>query len=113
MAALARLPPDQFLARYWQHRDAYDKGLSAAEYWRRVLDGLDVPETVGPQLMEADARSWSTYRAEVWQIVAAFCVRDHRTALLSNGVVDVIHRARADLVRWFDVVIASCEVARS
>ena len=115
MASLARLPRDQFMARYWQHREAYDKGLTGTEYWQRVLDGIhDLPETVLPQLLEADALSWSNYRADVWQIAAEFRARGNRTALLSNGVIDIIARVRAerDLDRWFDVVIVSCEVGR-
>ncbi len=114
MAAIARLPVDQFVSRYWRHRGAYDGGLPVAEYWRRVLE-MDGDEVAAlDDLIAADAASWSDYRGEVWDIAAAFRARGRRTAMLSNGVPEVIGRVRADrpLDAWFDVVIVSCEVGR-
>jgi hypothetical protein len=40
MAALASLPVEDFVERYWRYRAAYDRGLSGASYWSRVLDGV-------------------------------------------------------------------------
>jgi putative hydrolase of the HAD superfamily len=113
MASMARLPFDAFVARYWQYRAAYDNGLPGTEYWQRVLEGIgDLPVTVVSELVEADALSWQDYRAEVWDIAAAFRRRGNRTAMLSNGVHEIISRVRAEraLGTWFDVVIVSCEV---
>jgi putative hydrolase of the HAD superfamily len=113
MASLARLPLDQFLARYWQHRAAYDGGIAATEFWRRVLDGSgELREAVVSELIEQDARSWRDYREEVWDIAASFRARGNRTAMLSNGVPEVMSSVRAErsLDTWFDVVIVSCEV---
>jgi putative hydrolase of the HAD superfamily len=120
MAALARRPPDEFLTRYWQHRRAYDDGLPAADYWRRVLagegeEGGRVPDAVLQDLVEADARSWMVYREEVWALASAFRARGGRTAMLSNGVPEIVSRLRSarPLEPWFDVVVVSCEVGCS
>jgi putative hydrolase of the HAD superfamily len=113
MASIARLPVDEFVARYWQHRAAYDNGLPGIEYWQRVLQGPDaLPTTVVSELFDADALSWRDYRTAMWDLAAAFRARGQRTAMLSNGVPEIISRIRAEraLDSWFDVVIVSCEV---
>src|SRR5688572_15993866 len=93
MAQLVNIPADDFQNRYWSHRLAYDGGLPAAEYWRRVLEGLDVasPEVdrVVTDLIGADYDSWTVYRPEVWEIAAAFKASGGRTAILSNGVPEI------------------------
>ena len=112
LAALAELPVEDFLSRYWRHREAYDLGLTGAEYWRRVLEGLHHPRGRIVELIEADARSWTDYRDSMWDLARAFRHRGGRTAMLSNGVHEIIARVRADraLHEWFDVVVVSCEV---
>jgi putative hydrolase of the HAD superfamily len=113
MATLARLPFDELLSRYWRHRADYDRGLTGEEYWRRVLDGAgSMSAEVIADLINADFQSWSDYRPEVWDIAAAFRARGGRTAMLSNRVVEIVARLRKEraLDRWFDVVVASCEV---
>lgn len=113
LAAIARLPVDDFVSRYWRHRDAYDGGLPVAEYWQRVLEGT-AGSTSGQfgELIEADSASWTHYRDEVWDIAASFKARGGRTAMLSNGVPEIIARVRAErpLDGYFDVVVVSCEV---
>jgi putative hydrolase of the HAD superfamily len=113
LASIAGLPLDELVARYWRHRDDYDAGLPAADYWQRVLDGA-APAPAGQiaQLIDEDVRSWTHYREDVWQVAADFRDRGGRTAMLSNGVPEIIGRARLDrqLDRYFDAVIVSCEV---
>lgn len=113
MATLARLPFDELVSRYWRHRADYDGGLTGEEYWRRVLEESLSGEVVA-DLIDADFQSWSDYRSEVWDIAAAFRARGGRTAVLSNGVAEIVDRLRSErqLERWFDVVVASCEVGR-
>jgi putative hydrolase of the HAD superfamily len=115
MASAARLPLDAFVSRYWRHRTDYDKGVPVADYWRRVLESDDTPDaTVLEELVAADALSWTDYRAEVWDTALEFRRRGRRTAMLSNGVPEIIARIRAErrLDAWFDVVIVSCDVGR-
>ena len=94
MAALARLPFDELVSRYWRHRLDYDGGITGEAYWRRVLDGSGSDSVSGSApasaeviaaLIDADYQSWSDYRHEVWDIAAAFRARGGRTAILSNA----------------------------
>src|SRR6266849_1879717 len=118
MAAQVGAPLHAFRDAYWQHRQPYDAGLPAAEYWRRVLETLGQSFGAlehGPaidQLIEADVASWTEYREEMWGLARSFRVGGGRTAFLSNGVPEAMARIRAErpLERWFDVVVVSCEV---
>ena len=116
MAELARLSPDAFHRRYWHHRRAYDSGaVSGSDYWQRVIgaDSLTPArhETIDA-LKTADSRSWTDYREDVWSLAADFRARGGRTALLSNGVPEVMQRVAAErrLDDYFDVVVVSYEV---
>jgi putative hydrolase of the HAD superfamily len=112
MASVAGLPVGEFVSRYWRHRPAYDGGLNVSDYWRRVMERDEVPATLLEELVAADALSWRDYRADMWTIAAAVRARGRRTAMLSNGVPEIIARVRAErrLDAWFDVVVVSCEV---
>ncbi len=118
MARRARVSIDAFRAAYQLHRDAYDAGLPAEEYWRRVLGTLGYPsEATGvlaavAWLIQGDVESWTHYREEVWDLVRSFRANGGRTAMLSNGVSEVMTHIRAErpLESWFDVTIVSCEV---
>lgn len=105
---------DAFHGAYWQHREAYDAGLPAAEYWGRVLRYLgQSPQPANIEtLIQMDVASWTRYREEVWDVARVFRLRGGRTAFLSNGVPEAMARIRADrhLESWFDAVIVSCEV---
>jgi len=107
---------DALRAAYWQHRRAYDGGLPAADYWRRVLDTAGVPggreaRAVEP-LVAADVASWTDYREEVWTLAQAFRAAGGRTAFLSNGVPEIVAHLRQTrgLDSAFDAVVVSCEV---
>jgi putative hydrolase of the HAD superfamily len=117
MAGFCGLGVPAFHDFYWKHRPAYDTGAAdAREYWRRLLDdarpGAGVAPEVVDRLIDLDARSWTRYREDVWQIAAGFRAAGGRTAFLSNGVPEVMSlvRAERDLARWFNVVIVSYEV---
>jgi putative hydrolase of the HAD superfamily len=117
-AAQVGAPRNDFRDAYWQHRQQYDAGLPAPEYWRRVLETLGKSSEAlehGPainQLIEADVASWTKYREEMWVLARSFRGGGGRTAFLSNGVPEAMARIRAErpLERWFDVVVVSCEV---
>ena len=105
-----------FRAAYWQHRHAYDDGLSAADYWRRVVTAAQAAAPLAPgdvaALIASDVASWSVYHDEVWALAARFRAAGGRTALLSNSGPEVMARVRAEhpLEARFDVVVISCEV---
>jgi putative hydrolase of the HAD superfamily len=116
MAGLAGLGPEDFHERYWRHRPAYDCGLSAEDYWRRVLEENSTPveplEAAIADLREADAESWTDYREEMWTLTRDFRARGGKTAFLSNGIPEVMERVRSQkrLDDYFDVVLVSYEV---
>jgi len=116
MAAEFGVPVGALRDAYWGHRHEYDAGLPARDYWRRVADAVGRP--VGhaapliDRLIELDVSSWTEYRDEVWDLARSFRDAGGRTALLSNGVPEIMARLRAEraLDRWFDVVVVSYEV---
>ena len=116
MAQSVNLPADDFQKRYRSHRLAYDGGLPAADYWRRVLQGVDVAageiDRIVADLIDADYDSWTVYRPEVWDMAAAFKAGGGRTAILSNGVPEIMGRLRTErpLADFFDVIVVSYEV---
>lgn len=114
MAGLAGLQIEEFHRRYWQHRPFYDGGAPADDYWLRVLadPSSTASATTLAALKDADARSWTDYREELWTMTAEFRARGGRTAFLSNGVPEVMTRVRAQrrLDDYFDVVLVSYEV---
>jgi putative hydrolase of the HAD superfamily len=115
MARLAGLPVNEFTQRYWEHRDAYDSGLPAIDYWKRVLgtavDSID-SDTVFTKLIDADCESWTFYREPLWDATLAYKTAGGRTAMLSNGVPEVMGRVRQErqLQDYFDAVVVSYEV---
>ena len=116
MAQLVSLSTADFQRRYWSGREAYDRGLAAGEYWRGVVEGLDIPqpetERVVADLIAADYESWTVYRPEVWQVAAEFKAAGGKTAILSNGVPEIIGRVKTerDLSPFFDAIVVSYEV---
>ena len=109
---------DIFRAAYKRHRDPYDGGLPAEEFWRQVLGtlghtsgALDPLSTVA-WLIQRDVESWTQYREEVWDLVRSFRTGGGCTAMVSNGVPEVMARVRSErtLESWFDAVVVSCEV---
>jgi putative hydrolase of the HAD superfamily len=116
MARLAGLDVDEFHRRYWRHRPGYDRGEPADQYWRRVIEGAPLaPPAVDAAvaaLKDADARSWTDYRDDMWRLAADFRASGGATAFLSNGVPEMMARVRADrpLADYFDVVLVSYEV---
>lgn len=111
MAGVAGLDVDDFRRRYWQHRPVYDGGAPADEYWRLVLGPNSRSEAIAA-LKDADARSWTDYREELWSLTSEFRARGGKTAFLSNGVPEVMNLVRTErnLADYFDVVIVSYEV---
>ena len=99
---------------YWRHRHEYDMGLPAEEYWRRVLESRAPAADAAliESLIDLDVASWTAYREPVWQLAAAARAAGMRTAILSNGVPEIMRRVARDwpLDEIFDAVIVSCEV---
>lgn len=118
MAELAKLDPEEFRRRYWHHRPGYDAGrLSGTAYWQQVIGAGtlsdDDPDGAAIEALKAaDCTSWTDYRHDMWALAAEFREKHGRTALLSNGVPEVMGRVRAEkaLSEYFDVIVISYEV---
>jgi putative hydrolase of the HAD superfamily len=115
MAAAAQAAAQPFAEAYWRYRGDYDRGMPASEYWQNVLADAHAarrePADID-HLIALDVRSWTAYREEVWALAAEQRGLGVRTAVLSNGVpeiMDVIERDRA-ISRKFDTVVVSYEV---
>ena len=113
MAALFDVAPEVFAPVYWRHRRAYDLGLPAADYWQRVATDLSIdtaPRTEA--LTEVDVDSWMSFREDVWELAREARAAGIRTAVLSNGIRDVLARLDRErpLPAHFDVVVISYEV---
>jgi len=118
MASRAGVPKEEFERAYWMHRRAYDLDGRAPSYWRRVLEscGAHVPppalDALVADLVKEDVASWTHYREEVWDLARGFREGGGRTAVLSNGNLEIMGRARAErpFERVFDAVVLSCEL---
>ncbi|MGC3999423.1 MAG: HAD family phosphatase [Anaeromyxobacter sp.] len=115
MARTAGVALEALHAAYWGERFPYDLHGDGPRFWREVLARCGAPAPTGEQLaslMEQDGRSWTRYHEPVWDLALAFRAAGGRTAMLSNGVPEVMRFVRQDrpLERWFDTVVVSCEV---
>jgi putative hydrolase of the HAD superfamily len=113
MAAHLGAAPEAFAAAYWRHRRSYDLGLPADEYWQRVASDLSIdgtPPTAA--LIAVDVASWMSFREDVWRLAAEARAAGIRTAVLSNGIREVL--AELEIQRplpvHFDVVVISYDV---
>jgi putative hydrolase of the HAD superfamily len=115
MAGVLGVAEPAFTEAYWRRRHDYDCGLPAREYWADIalslgLGALDEARVAA--LVACDIASWTDYRDAMWDLVREFRAGGGRTALLSNGVPEIMERIRADrpLADFFDAVVVSCEV---
>ena len=115
MLRITGLPLDQFEARYWADRHAYDEGkLSGLAFWQKFVRDADL-ELGQPDIEELnlwDARMWTTQNPEMlaWQLQLKD--RGLLTAILSNmgdSVLDNIKR-EFDWLPRFDVLVWSYQL---
>jgi putative hydrolase of the HAD superfamily len=115
MAAAAQAAAQPFADAYWRYRGDYDRGMPATEYWQSVLADARAASRQADdieRLIALDVRSWTGYREEVWTLAEQQRAAGVRTAVLSNGVpeiMEVIERERAISTK-FDTVVVSYEV---
>jgi putative hydrolase of the HAD superfamily len=113
MAGVAGAPMESFVAAYWRHRRAYDMGLTGGEYWTLVGEDLKAAGARPPldvdALVALDVWSWTAYREETWALAARLRAAGVRTAVLSNGIREVIAHLDRErpLEAHFDVVVVS------
>lgn len=118
MARVLDAPEEAVAHAYWAHRPAYDLGAPVAAYWGSVAGELGVGTPAADairSLIELDVWSWTHYREPVWVLAEAFRAQGGRTAILSNGVPEIMARVHEEreLAGRFDAVVVSCEVGCS
>jgi putative hydrolase of the HAD superfamily len=116
MAAITGVDRQRFDQAYWRHRRAYDLGRPATQYWRDTLHDLGVSSHGDIEaLIELDVQSWTRYREPMWTLARDVRASGVKTAILSNGVPEVMARVRADrpLAALFDVVVVSYELGHA
>jgi len=92
MAAIAKIPREQFGELYWAERDIYDKGaISGTEYWNNLASnaGVKLSASQIEQLTELDSQSWMNYDAVMWDWIAELRRGGKRLAMLSNMPADL------------------------
>ena len=87
--------------------------MPAHEYWQRVASDLSIDgNPPAEDLIAIDVASWMSFRGEMWQLAAEARAAGIRTAVLSNGIREVL--AQLDVERplsaHFDVVVISYAV---
>jgi putative hydrolase of the HAD superfamily len=114
MAAAARLDPATFTARYFQERDAYDRGdLTTAAYWSKIAhDSVSVDDRLVDALSAWDIEMWSDINRDMTDWLEALRSAGLKTAVLSNMPPDMAQHARRSFpwLQHVDCVILSCEV---
>jgi len=115
LAALARVPKDDFTSLYWSYRLDYDKGLMTdVEYWQTVAQNgggtltLDAIE----RLTELDTESWMHFDPVMWEWLDQLRSAGKRVAMLSNMPRDLGEalKLKTDRLGRFDQVTLSYEL---
>lgn len=117
-AALLRLTgmsAERFESFYWTDRPAYDEGkLTGSAYWQNFQRAAELPQdqATAKELIQWDARMWTTENPALlaWQLTLK--QRGLRTAILSNisdNVLESVARAFAWIQR-FDVQVWSYQL---
>jgi putative hydrolase of the HAD superfamily len=115
MAAVAKIPREQFAELYWADREEYDKGsLSATEYWENVARpaGVRLNAAQIQELTDRDSESWMKYDPVMWDWIAELRRAGKKVAMLSNMPADLglALRSRSDRLSVFDQVTLSFDV---
>jgi putative hydrolase of the HAD superfamily len=113
MASQLDMPDTELTQAYWRHRREYDLGMPARDYWTLVVQDLGgtLDDGLLGSLIAIDVDSWTDYRDEMWTLAATFRASGGKVGMLSNGVVEIVERIRADhdLPSLFDAVVISYE----
>ena len=114
LLAIAGISPERFWDRYWEHRDALDRGdLSVTNYWLTIATELGATWSPGivQQLWAADFRSWLSVEPGTVELLAALHAGGTRLALLSNAGFDFSDPFRfSPMGQYFERIFVSAEM---
>jgi putative hydrolase of the HAD superfamily len=118
LAAVLGVDVEALLVPYWRHRDAYDRGGPAADFWgalRRDLGaaGLEVADVGDEVLDDLDASRWARLADGSAELLTDLARAGTTTAVLSNAPASLATTVRA--AGWsarFSQLVFSCDLAR-
>jgi putative hydrolase of the HAD superfamily len=115
MAAIFKLPEDEFRKHYDFFRHEYDRGsFDAPGYWRRIGDRAGVAPTADDiaRLRDADVRMWARLNPPILRWAEQLRAAGFKTAVLSNMHADMMERVRGDgeWSRRFDCLTLSSAI---
>ena len=104
------------LVPYWRHRDAYDRGGPAADFWGALrhdllAQGLEPAEVGDDRLDELDASRWARLADGSAELLADLGRAGTTTAVLSNAPASLARTVRAaGWSRGFGELVFSSEL---
>jgi putative hydrolase of the HAD superfamily len=114
LAAAGAVAADEFWSRYWEYRDALDRGtISVVEYWEQIARDLGTSWTASDMqtLWAADFRSWISVEPGTVELLDQLHAGGTRLALLSNAGFDFGGPLRfSPMARYFERIFISAEL---
>jgi putative hydrolase of the HAD superfamily len=103
LARVLGVEVEAVLVPYWRHRNAYDRGGPAADFWGAlrqdlVAGGLDVADVPDDELDHLDASRWALLADGSAELLADLDRVGTATAVLSNAPASLARTVRA--ARW-------------
>jgi putative hydrolase of the HAD superfamily len=113
-AADCNLPVDQFLRAFWADRLAYDGGMSAQEYWRKVAAAAstEFADSMIEKMVQHEIGFWNTFDSRVISWIDQLRASGYTVGILSNlpfPLADAL-RGTDGFLDHFDHVTFSCEL---
>jgi putative hydrolase of the HAD superfamily len=116
LARVLGVDVEAVLAPYWRHRDAYDRGGPAADFWGALRQdlaagGLAVADVPDDELDDLDASGWAQLADGSAGLLADLDRAGTSTAVLSNAPASLARTVRAaDWSRGFSLLVFSSDV---
>jgi putative hydrolase of the HAD superfamily len=106
---------ERFWKAYWELREPYDAGQTAAGYWAGVADrlGTRFDDATVSALVEADMRSWSRADPVMVELIGELAGQGRTLGLLSNIVADLVpvfEARHGDWLAHFATLAYSCDI---
>jgi putative hydrolase of the HAD superfamily len=116
LAGVLGVDVEAVLVPYWRHRDAYDRGGPAAQFWgalRRDLlaAGCEIADVSDDELDHLDASRWARLADGSAELLTDLERAGTTTAVLSNAPASLAHTVRAaGWSRGFSELVFSCDL---
>jgi putative hydrolase of the HAD superfamily len=117
LARVLGVEVEAVLVPYWRHRDAYDRGGPAVDFWGAVRSdlvagGLELADVTDDELDHLDASRWARLADGSAELLADLERAGTTTAVLSNAPASLARTVRAaDWSRTFAQLVFSSDLA--